>query len=85
MQLSASGMIPAPSDRQRALLDHARALTAAPGDMAQEHVDALRSVGLSDAEILSANLIVAYFNLVDRIALGLGVETSEEEASGYND
>jgi hypothetical protein len=32
---------------------------------------------------LLANLIIAYFNFVNRIALGLGVQSSPEEVSGY--
>lgn len=79
------GRLPAGlSTRQQALLDYARALTVAPGNMAETHVDALRDAGLEDAEILTVNLIVSYFNFVNRIALGLGVEFSEEEVKGYN-
>jgi len=40
-------------------------------------------VGLTDEEILSVNLVTSYFNFVNRIALGLGVEFSEEEIKGY--
>jgi hypothetical protein len=38
---------------------------------------------LADEDILLANLVVAYFNFVNRIALGLGVEHGAEEVSGY--
>lgn len=37
-------------------------------------VDALRAVGLSDRDVVDANQVVAYFNYVNRIADGLGVE-----------
>jgi len=43
----------------------------------------LREVGLSDREILNVNLIVSYFNFVNRIALGLGVKLSPDDISGY--
>jgi len=82
-QFRVGGEIPGLSDRQRALLDYARVLTSEPDSVAETHVEELRAAGLEDAEILSANLIVAYFNFVNRIALGLGVETSAEEVSGY--
>jgi alkylhydroperoxidase family enzyme len=44
----------------------------------------LRAVGLSDQDILDVSLITAYFNFVNRIALGLGVAFSDEEVSGYS-
>jgi alkylhydroperoxidase family enzyme len=37
-------------------------------------VQALRSAGLSDEEILHATQVTAYFNFVNRMAHGLGVE-----------
>ncbi len=43
----------------------------------------MRSVGLSDGDVLTVNLVVSYFNFVNRIAEGLGVEVSEEEVAGY--
>ncbi len=36
-----------------------------------------------DEDILLVNLIISYFNFVNRIALGLGVGFSEEEVKGY--
>ena len=41
-------------------------------------VDDLRIEGLSDAAIHDAAAIVAYFNFVNRLALGLGVELEEQ-------
>ena len=38
---------------------------------------------LTDEDILNINLVVSYFNFVNRIANGLGVEFSEEEVKGY--
>ncbi len=46
--------------------------------MNQAHVAALREAGLSDEGIHAAANIVAYFNFVNRIALGLGVELEDE-------
>jgi uncharacterized peroxidase-related enzyme len=60
-------------DRQRAMLGYAEKLTQRPGEMVEGDVDALRATGLSDRAILEANLVVAYFAYVNRIADGLGV------------
>lgn len=43
----------------------------------------LKSIGLSDKDILDLNLVVSYFNFVNRITLGLDVEYFEEERKGY--
>jgi len=71
------------SDAQKTMLDYAVKLTGAPGGVVEQDIQRLRDVGFSDPEILDINLIVGYFNFVNRIALGLGVEFSEEELSGY--
>jgi uncharacterized peroxidase-related enzyme len=65
------------------LLDYANQLTLTPNDITQSDVDKLKSLGWNDEDILSANLVVSYFNFVNRIALGLGVEFSENEIKGY--
>ncbi|QXD13835.1 hypothetical protein GQ464_010165 [Rhodocaloribacter litoris] len=51
--------------------------------MTEADVAALREAGFSDRDILDINLIVSYFNFVNRIASGLGVDFSPEEAGGY--
>ncbi|NBC23215.1 MAG: peroxidase-related enzyme [Gammaproteobacteria bacterium] len=68
----------------RALLDYAARLTASPAAVDENDVVNLRRSGYTDEDILLANLIVAYFNFVNRIALGLGVEHSADEVGGYN-
>ncbi len=60
--------------RERALVDYALKLTRAPGEMSAADVEALHRSGLSDAAIHDAAAVTAYFNFVNRIALGLGVE-----------
>ncbi len=42
--------------------------------MAESDLGPLRQAGLSDIDILDANLTVAYFAYVNRLAQGLGVE-----------
>ncbi len=70
-------------DRTRRVLEYAVKLTLTPGEMEQADVETLREHGLSDEDILSINLIVSYFNFVNRIATGLGVEATPEEVQGY--
>lgn len=61
----------------------AEKLTMAPGAMTESDLGELRAEGLSDKDILDLTLIVGYFNFVNRIAMGLGVQFSDEEKSGY--
>jgi len=67
------------------IVRYAEKLTSAPGAMTESDLGELRAVGLSDSDILDLSLIVAYFNFVNRIALGLGVTYSAEEMRGYRD
>lgn len=72
-----------PADR--ALSDYAHGLTVAPATGRREAVEALRSAGFNDEAILLATEIVAYFNFVNRLVHGLGVDLEKGEArSDYN-
>jgi uncharacterized peroxidase-related enzyme len=64
--------------RMAALCRYALALTVEPGTVRRSDVDALRAAGLSDRDIVDANQVTAYFNYVNRIADGLGVELEDE-------
>ncbi|MFT5299555.1 MAG: hypothetical protein ACI87E_003735 [Mariniblastus sp.] len=57
-----------------ALCQYAVELTLWPGEMSQSNVDRLREVGLSDQQITIATQVVSYFNYINRIADGLGVD-----------
>jgi uncharacterized peroxidase-related enzyme len=76
---TSAGLLP----RERALADYAAALTRDPGSVSEDQILAMRAEGLSDAEILNVNMVAAYFNFVNRIAEGLGVDFSPEEVAGY--
>ncbi|MDH3532330.1 MAG: peroxidase-related enzyme, partial [Gammaproteobacteria bacterium] len=67
------------------IVRYAEKLTSAAEAMTESDLGELRAVGLSDRDILDLSLIVGYFNFVNRIALGLGVDFSEAEISGYRD
>lgn len=71
------------SEKDHAMLRYAVKLTKNPHAMRKGDVEGLRKVGFKDVDILNINLIASYFNFVNRIALGLGVEFSDEEAEGY--
>lgn len=81
--LAEDALQPSLAPPDRAMVEYATKLTTRPQDVAESDVNALREAGLADDDILLANLIVAYFNFVNRIALGLGVASSEEEIAGY--
>jgi len=65
------------------IVRHAEKLTSAPEAMTESDLGELRAVGLSDRDILDLTLIAAYFNFVNRLVLGLGVEYTDEEVAGY--
>lgn len=69
--------------RIRAMLDYSVRLTTKPADVSEADVQRLRESGFSDGDILDVNLITSYFNFVNRIAEGLGVEFTEEESRGF--
>ena len=68
--------------RDRALLRWAERLTRAPASVTRADVDALRAAGYDDEAILHAVEVVAYFNFVNRLADGLGVELERAGAEG---
>ena len=69
--------------RSKALLAYAAKLTLDPKEVTEDDINDLREAGLDDEEILRANLITAYFNLSNRISLGLGIELEKGEARTY--
>ncbi len=70
-------------EKSLSVLRYADKLTREPHKISATDVDNLKDHGWTDDEILLINMIVSYFNFVNRIALGLGVEFSEEEMTGY--
>ena len=62
------------SDVDRALCDHANKLTRTPAAVTQADIDRLRELGLSDRAINDATQVISFFNYINRIADGLGVD-----------
>ncbi len=61
-------------DVDRALCDHAVKLTLTPGAMTEGDVKRLRDLGLSDRAITDATQVISFFNYINRVADGLGVD-----------
>lgn len=65
-----------PADR--ALCDYAIKLTRTPAALKQDDIDILRGHGLSDRAINDAVQVISFFNYINRVADGLGVELEPE-------
>lgn len=57
-----------------ALCVYAEKLTQHPEKMSEADVVTLRDIGLDDRAIHDATQVISYFNYINRIADGLGVE-----------
>ena len=66
----------APADRQ--MLEYARKLTMEPALACAGDLERLRSVGFDDEEILEIVHVTAYFNYINRVADGLGIDPEPE-------
>jgi uncharacterized peroxidase-related enzyme len=69
--------------RIHAILNYAEKLTLTPSLVNEYDIQNLRIHNLTDEDILNLNSVVSYFNFVNRIATGLGVDYNEEEIKGY--
>jgi uncharacterized peroxidase-related enzyme len=59
---------------ERALLDYAVKLTRSPLSIGRVDLDALRSHGFNDEQLVDAVHCIGYFNFINRVLDGLGVE-----------
>jgi len=71
------------SDAQKMALGYAAMLTLTPSGVSEDIINALRSVGFGDGEILEINQVTAYFNYANRTVLGLGCNT-DGDVIGYH-
>ena len=60
-----------------ALLAFAERLTGRPAEITSSHIDDLRQAGFSDRAIHDAVQVISYFNYINRVADGLGVDRKE--------
>lgn len=65
------------SPEDRALCDYAVKLTLTPGKMNSDDIDTLKNTGFSEPQITIATQVISYFNYINRIADGLGVDPED--------
>ena len=71
------------SEIDKSLCEFAENLTLNPGAARESWVEKLKHLGLSDRAILDATLVIGYFNFVNRIVMGLGVQLEDDSGTGY--
>jgi uncharacterized peroxidase-related enzyme len=72
----ANPFAPATGDaRLDAIVIYTATLTRSPGAITEADIQRLRTVGLSDADIVALNNLSAYFSYTNRVATGLGLRT----------
>ncbi len=62
-------------DQTKALLRYAEKVTRQAPKVGPADIENLRTAGLPDEQILEAAAVIAAFNMIDRIADALGVES----------
>src|SRR5436305_995158 len=70
------------SPREVALLDYAVKLTLHPKDLASNDLATLRQNGLSDEQLVDAVHCIGYFNFINRVLDGLGVDPEQSMRCG---
>ena len=65
------------SNLDKALCGFAEKLTSRPSSIEQMDIERLRSEGLDDRGVTDAVEVIAYFNYINRIADGLGVDPED--------
>lgn len=71
------------TSEDKAILNYASKLTGTPGDIPESDIRDLRQAGFTDEAILRINLIASYFNFVNRIVSGLGVQIEKPQERVY--
>ena len=61
-------------ERLRALLDWVVKLTIKPSACTEDDIVGLRALGWSDDDLSAACFTASYFNFINRVAEGLGVD-----------
>ena len=62
------------TQREVALLDFAVKLTKHPSGVRREDLDALRAYGFTDEQLVDSVHCIGYFNFINRVLDGLGVD-----------
>ena len=74
-------------DRERVIMTVSAQLARSPHDVDASHIESLRSVGLSDADILQLFAVVGWCSTANAIVTGLGItpEDREDDLSSYDE
>ncbi len=74
--IESSPVEPATGDeRLDAICAHAAKLTTRPTEMSSTDLDELRRLGLDDLDLVDLNNMVAYYNYINRVVMGLGLRS----------
>jgi len=65
------------TEADQALCLYAEKLTTDPAKMTEADIEVLRQAGFDDVAIHDAIQVISYFNYINRVAEGLGVEDEE--------
>ena len=65
------------SSKQKELCNFAEKLTKKPGNINSLDIEKLKKVGLDDREVSEAVQVISYFNYINRIADGLGLQPED--------
>ena len=72
------------SEKDKLFCRFAQQLTLNPNFEGKETlIDKMKNSGIDDREILDMTLVISYFNFVNRMILGLGVELEEDGGGGF--
>ena len=64
--------------RYKSLCEWAEKLTLTPAKCTREDIEALKQAGWTEEQIVSAAQIIGYFNHLNRLADGLGIDLEPE-------
>ena len=72
------------SEKDKMFCQLAQKLTIDPNfEGKDEFFNEMKDIGIEDREILDATLVISYFNFVNRMVLGLGVDLEDDGGTGY--
>ncbi|MFB6275741.1 MAG: carboxymuconolactone decarboxylase family protein [Halothece sp.] len=63
------------------VLRYVKKLTLTPNEVKQTDIDAILSMGWDETAVVHANLVCAFFNLMNRWVEGLGIESNPKAVS----
>ncbi len=67
------------------MCDYAVKLTLTPGEVGQSDIESLRKAGMTDEQITVTVQVISYFNYINRVADGLGVDREDWMTLSHDD